>query len=82
MRSLEEINRRSDTIYDINKSGLIIETTLDYDLHKYALSAFKIHLGKMQQRLNKQYSTGADKSHLDALVIKELNRLNYRERRR
>ena len=72
---IREINRRSDTIYDINKSGLIIETTLDYSLQQYALSAFKSHLSKMQQRLNKQYKTGADKNQLNALVSRELKRL-------
>ena len=72
---IKEINRRSDTIYDLNKSGLIIETTLDYQLQQYAMSAFKSHLSKMQQRLNKQYSKGSNKTELNALVSRELKRL-------
>ncbi len=72
---IKEINRRSDTIYDLNKSGLIIETTLDYQLQQYAMSAIKSHLSKMQQRLNKQYSKGSNKAELNALVSRELKRL-------
>ena len=72
---IKEINRRSNMIYDLNKSGLIIETTLDYRLQQFALSAFKSHLSKMQQRINKQYNRGQDKKQLNALVSKELKRL-------
>lgn len=72
---IKEINRGSDTIYDLNKSGLIIETTLDYQLQQYAMSAIKSHLSKMQQRLNKQYSKGSSKTELNALVSRELKRL-------
>ena len=69
---LKALNRRSDTIYDLKKSGLIIETTLDFDLQQYALGAFKSHLGKMQKRLSRQYAKGKDKALLDVLVKKEL----------
>lgn len=72
---IKEINRRSNTIYDLNKSGLVIETTLDYTLQQYALGAFKSHLSKMQRRLNKQYNSGADKNELNELVSRELKRL-------
>lgn len=72
---IKEINRRSNTIYDLNKSGLIIETTLDYRLQQYALAAFKSHLSKMQQRINKQYSKGQDKKELNSLVSREIKRL-------
>lgn len=72
---LETLNRRSDVKYDLKKNGLIIETTLDFDLQQYALAAFKSHLGKMQQRLSRQYAKGPDKVILDNLVNKELKRL-------
>jgi penicillin-binding protein 1A len=48
-------------------------------LQQYALRAFKSHLGKMQQQLNRQYSNGSDKASLDALVNKELKRLKLTE---
>lgn len=76
---LKALNRRSDTIYDLKKSGLIIETTLDFDLQQYALGAFKSHLGKMQKRLSRQYAKGKDKALLDVLVKKELNRLELED---
>ncbi len=76
---LEALNRRSDTIYDLKKSGLIIETTLDYDLQQYALVAFKSHLGKMQERLSRQYAKGSDKALLNSLVKKELKRLQLED---
>ena len=76
---LEVLNRRSDTIYDLKKSGLIIETTLDYDLQQYALGAFKSHLGKMQERLSRQYAKGSDKAVLNGLVNKELKKLQLED---
>ena len=76
---LETINKRADTVYDLKKSGLIIETTLDYELQQYALRAFKSHLGKMQQQLNRQYENGSDKAVLAALVQKELKSLKLTE---
>ena len=78
-RILEGLNSQSDTVYDLKKSGLIIETTLDYELQQYALGAFKSHLGKMQERLSKQYAKGSDKAMLDVLVKKELKRLQLED---
>lgn len=77
---LDALNQTSDTIYALNKSGLIIETTLDYELQMYALSAFKSHLGRMQPRLNKEYTSGKSKRDLDKLVDKEIARLNLTEK--
>ena len=79
-RILKEVNRNSDREYDLKKSGLIIETTLDYDLQLLALKAFKNHLGKMQARLDKQYRNGSDKALVDQLVNKELSRLNLADK--
>ncbi|MCA0933686.1 penicillin-binding protein [Lutimonas saemankumensis] len=73
---IENINTTSETKYDLHKSGLIIETTLDYDLQQYALQAFSSHLGRMQNRLNRQYAKGTDRRMLEVLVEKELSRLN------
>ena len=73
---LKEINKKHDTTYDINKSGLIIETTLNYKLQNYALQAFQSHLSKMQKRLTKQYKSGLSKKNLQKLVNKELEKLN------
>ena len=76
---LAALNKTKGTNYKLQKSGLVIETTLDYDLQRYALSAFKNHLGKMQARLNKEYATGRAKAILDKLVDKERSRLHLSE---
>ena len=73
---LEDLNKSGKTAYDLKKSGLIIETTLDYDLQLYALQAFKSHLGRMQPRLDAEYTSGTSKRTLDQLVNRELERLN------
>lgn len=72
---IEGINREADTVYDLNKSGLIIETTLDDQLQLYAMSAMKSHLSKMQARLYSQYTKGNDRQELNDLVSRELKRL-------
>lgn len=73
---LEEVQRKKDTVYDLYKSGLVIETTLNIDLQTYALQAFKSHLGKMQKRLDKQYARGSYHKKLSALADTELKRLH------
>lgn len=72
---LKLVNERLDTIYDIDKSGLIIETTLNLNLQNYALSAFKSHLSIMQKRLRNQYKKSSYNSSLNKLANSELKRL-------
>ncbi|MDH3322889.1 MAG: penicillin-binding protein, partial [Flavobacteriaceae bacterium] len=72
---LKDINKKSATDYDLLKSGLIIETTLDIDLQNDALQAFESHLKKMQSLLNRQYKKGPDKDVLNNLVDQELKKL-------
>lgn len=76
---LINLNKKYDTVFDIHKSGLIIETTLNLDLQNYALAAFQSHLSKMQRRLRNQYKSGGYKKSLNNLVNKELVRLNLSE---
>ena len=73
---IDEINKKSDIFYDIRKSGLIIETTLNLNLQNYALQAYESHLAKMQSRIIKQYKSGVSKTFLEKLVNKEIVRLN------
>ena len=73
---LKTINKRSDTTYDIRKSGLIITTTLNLTMQNYALMAFKSHLSIMQKRLHNQYKSGIYNKELKQLVDKELRKLN------
>jgi len=72
---LKSLNRELDTVYDIRKSGLIIETTLNIDLQNYALIAFYEHLGKMQLRMDQQYKGGSSRSELDKIANKKLKQL-------
>lgn len=71
---LKKVNKENDTLYDIRKSGLVIETTLNLELQNYALSSFQKHLSKMQKRLDKQYKSGSSKKALNKLVNKELKK--------
>lgn len=77
---LKIINQNTDTIYDIHKSGLIIETTLNLKLQNYALKAYKSHLSSMQKKLRAQYSRGLSKDNLERLAVTELQRLKLTER--
>jgi len=72
---LRNINRNKDTLFDLNKSGLMIETTLSYDLQEYALMSYKSHLSRMQKRMNDQYKSGYFRSSLQKLVKKRLAEL-------
>ena len=74
---LKTINTKSEIVYDIRKSGLIIETTLNLELQNYAMAAYKSHLGKMQSRLRQQYKSGSNKTILQKLVNKELNKIKW-----
>jgi len=74
---LKTINTKSEIVYDIRKSGLIIETTLNLELQNYAMAAYKSHLGKMQSRLRQQYKIGSNKTILQKLVNKELNKIKW-----
>ena len=72
---LKSYNAAKNTNYTIEKSGLIITSTLNLYLQKQALNAYKSHLGLMQNRLRKQYLTGTYRNTLHALVTKELQHL-------
>ncbi len=76
---LKSINRELDTVYDIRKSGLIIETTLNIDLQNYTLMAFQSHLGKMQLRMDQQYKRGISKSELEKIANAQLKKLKIKK---
>ena len=77
---LEELNKDRDEPLDLNKSGLIIETSMSLELQKYALKAIKNHLSTMQTRLDRQYSSGHSKKNLAALVDREIENNNLKDR--
>ncbi len=71
---LYNINQATGSTWNIEEDGLIITTTLDLDLQKYAVEAFKQHLKPMQQLLDRQYASGGGKRLLNNLVYSELTR--------
>jgi penicillin-binding protein 1A len=66
--------------YDIEKDGLVITTTLNMQLQKYAAKSLQDHLAVMQKRLEDQYKTPSGKRLLDNLTDKELRRLKLKKR--
>ena len=72
---LESINKKSNTDYTIEESGLVIKTTLNLTLQNYVLRSYKSHLGLMQNRLRNQYKSGDSRKTLNSLLTKELKRL-------
>ena len=76
---LKKINKKEGTSYDLNKSGLRIETTLNLELQKYAIAAFKSHLTVMQNRLNKQYRSGNSRLQLNKMVSSRIKKLGLNQ---
>ncbi len=72
---LKSINKKSNTDYSIEESGLIIKTTLNLTMQNYVLRAYKSHLGLMQNRLRSQYRNGESRKILNSLLARELKRL-------
>jgi len=63
-RILSEIKTDRDGGWDIERDGLIINTTLNLTLQQSARQAFATHLAKMQKRLDDQYRTSSGKRAL------------------
>lgn len=62
--------------WNIEEDGLVITTTLNLTLQRYALSAFKEHLTVMQKRLLDQYQTVSGKKVVREIVDQELKITN------
>ena len=78
---IEDINRKQGSEWDLEKDGLIIRTTLNYQLQLNAVKAFEKHLSKMQSYLDKQYQSGSSKKELYALAKKQLGKQSNDEAR-
>ncbi len=76
---LKELEQTKGKKYNVYKDGLIIETTLNNKLQKFALEAFAVHLRKMQKILRKQYASGKYKRELSKIVDNDLKRLKLTE---
>ncbi|OGU16992.1 MAG: hypothetical protein A2X61_07505 [Ignavibacteria bacterium GWB2_35_12] len=64
--------------YDLYRDGLVVYTTLDSRIQRYAKDAVAEHLSKYQQIFNKSWSWGANKKLLNDLINKAIrNRPDY-----
>lgn len=74
---LDSINKINASSYDLEKDGLIIKTTLNYNMQSAANTSFKLHLSGMQDKIREQYNNNPlQKKALNDLVKSQLKRLN------
>ncbi|MFT6717348.1 MAG: penicillin-binding protein 1A [Saprospiraceae bacterium] len=76
---LEELNSHKGNNYSLEKDGLVIQSTLNFDLQKHANSSFKEHLTVMQKRLRRQYQRIGSADKLDRLVEKAYTKLGVKK---
>ena len=61
---LKESHPAKGKEWNIEKDGLTITTTISLPLQNAANEAFKVHLSKMQKRMNEQYNTSSGRRSL------------------
>jgi penicillin-binding protein 1A len=66
--------------WNIEEDGLVITTTLNLTLQKFAMESFHEHLSVMQKRLWEQYQTPSGKRLVGQIVEQELKSLNMSAR--
>lgn len=76
LQTLQDIESETGKRWNIEEDGLIITTTLNLTLQKYALQSFREHLQVMQKRLHDQYKTVAGKKTVRLLADQELKNMN------
>jgi len=77
---LQDVKSLTGKDWNIEEDGLIITTTLNLTLQKYALESFREHLSVMQKRLWDQYSTPSGKKVINLIADQELKSLNMEGR--
>lgn len=73
---LQNITTTTGKNWNIEEDGLIITTTLNLSIQKFALESFREHLSVMQERLWDQYKTTAGTQMLDQIADQELKSRN------
>jgi penicillin-binding protein 1A len=73
---LQNLKTVSGKEWNPEKDGLVVTTTLNFSLQKYAVQSFHDHLSVMQKRLNDQYRNASGKRSLEHITTKELERLH------
>ena len=77
---LQEVKSLTGKDWNIEEDGLIITTTLNLTLQKYALKSFREHLPVMQKRLWEQYKTLSGKKVINQIAAQELKNLKMEGR--
>jgi len=77
---LEGVEQSTGKLWDPDREGLVINTTLNAELQNYTLSAFREHLSLMQRYLDAQYNNPSGRKILGQLTQRELERLKLKER--
>jgi len=73
---LQNIYSDTGKKWNIEEDGLIITTTLNLTLQKYALESFREHLSVMQKRLWDQYRSASGKRAIRQIAEQELKNRN------
>jgi penicillin-binding protein 1A len=73
---LKNAESLTGTNWNIEEDGLIINTTLNLTLQKYALESFREHLSVMQKKLWDRYQTPSGKKVISQITEQELKTLN------
>ncbi|HZY25028.1 MAG TPA: transglycosylase domain-containing protein, partial [Bacteroidales bacterium] len=77
---LQNVETETRKKWNLEEDGLIITTTLDLTLQKYALESFREHLSVMQKRLNEQYQSTSGKRTIKQIADQEIKNLNLSDR--
>ena len=77
---LKALQAETGEEWNIEEDGLIIKTTLDLTLQKYAVESFREHLSVMQKKLTQQYNSPSGKRILSQIVDRELKLYNLGEK--
>jgi penicillin-binding protein 1A len=65
---LQNVQSKTGKKWNLEEDGLLITTTLNFTLQKYALESFREHLSVMQQRLWEQYQTPSGRKQVAAIA--------------
>jgi penicillin-binding protein 1A len=79
-RILQNVDSLTGKNWNIEEDGLVITTTLNLTLQRYALKSFREHLSIMQKRLSDQYQTPSGKKMISQIAEQEIKSLNLEGR--
>lgn len=67
---VNEYNSKNNSDWDIEKDGLIINTTLNNEVQETIKQSIKKHLSSIQDRLRRLYDSGENEKVLEAIIVK------------